>query len=77
MTICTNQAAKVWQYNGWNFEESPVQFTGGALAKGVSHLRHYPLSNGTAIGNQIYHHYIYTYYYITVSNTSRGKHEYA
>lgn len=51
MIVCANQATQVWLYNGWNFEQSPVQFTGGALGSGVQRMRDYPLhgGGGTAI----------------------------
>lgn len=48
MIACANQPTKVWLYNGWNFEESAVQFTGGALGSGVQRLRNYALPSGIA-----------------------------
>lgn len=47
---CKEQATKSWQYNGWLFYESDVQFTGGALGKGVSNMRTYLLKGSIAIG---------------------------
>lgn len=37
------------QYNGWKFIESEIQFTGGALGKGVSSLRTFKSKNDTVI----------------------------
>lgn len=36
-------------YNGWTFIESEVQFTGGALGKGVSSLRTFKSTSDTII----------------------------
>lgn len=47
---CKNEATKSWQYNGWMFYQSDVQFTGGALGGGVANLRAYRSHGSVAVG---------------------------
>lgn len=49
LVSCKNQATKALLYNGWQLVESAIQFTGGALGKGVSSLRTYRMKNDTLI----------------------------
>lgn len=41
LVACTDQDIKIYNLNDWKFEESKVQFTEGALSKGVSNMRIY------------------------------------
>lgn len=41
LVACTDQDIKIYNLNDWKFEESKVQFTEGALGKGVSNMRIY------------------------------------
>lgn len=41
MVACTDQDIKIYNLNDWKFEESKVQFTEGALGKGVANMRIY------------------------------------
>lgn len=41
LVACTDQDIRIYNLNDWKFEESNVQFTGGALGKGVSNMRIY------------------------------------
>ncbi|KAJ6633707.1 hypothetical protein Bhyg_15533, partial [Pseudolycoriella hygida] len=49
LVSCRKQPTKSWQYNGWMFYESNVQFTGGALGEGVSKMRAYFLRGKIAV----------------------------
>ncbi|KNC21683.1 hypothetical protein FF38_09796 [Lucilia cuprina] len=41
LVACTDQDIKIYNLNDWKFEESKVQFTEGALGKGVANMRIY------------------------------------
>ncbi|XP_033149166.1 LOW QUALITY PROTEIN: uncharacterized protein LOC108594674 [Drosophila busckii] len=41
LVACNKQAVKIYNMNDWKFEESTVQFTEGALSKGVARMRSY------------------------------------
>ncbi|TMW50317.1 hypothetical protein DOY81_004594, partial [Sarcophaga bullata] len=41
LVACTDQDIRIYNLNDWKFEESKVQFTEGALGKGVSNMRIY------------------------------------
>lgn len=49
MISCKNQVTKIYQFNGYRFVETPVQFTKDALNKGVAKLRSYTTTNDTYI----------------------------
>lgn len=50
LVSCKDQATKSWEYNGWSFVKSDVQFTGGAMGQGVSNLRTYSFKGSIALG---------------------------
>ncbi|KAM7342370.1 closca [Cochliomyia hominivorax] len=41
LVACTDQDIKIYNLNDWKFEESKIQFTEGALGKGVANMRIY------------------------------------
>lgn len=41
LVACTDQDIKIYNLNDWKFEESKVQFTEGAMGKGVANMRIY------------------------------------
>ncbi|XP_055372814.1 homeobox-like protein HDP1 [Condylostylus longicornis] len=49
LVACDDQDIKLFQYDGWKFEESAVQLTEGALGKGISNMRYFDDLNETYI----------------------------
>lgn len=45
-----NQVSKSFQYDGHNFVETKIKFTGGSFGRGVSSLRTYQLDHEEVIG---------------------------
>lgn len=58
LVACSNQDIKIYNLNDWKFEESEVQFTEGALGKGVANMRIYQENDNSYLG-KFYKFYIF------------------
>lgn len=55
-----NAPTKTYQFDGWNFVETTIQFTGGSFGTGVSKMRTHKLNDEfLVIGNKYIHVAVY------------------